>query len=103
MFFKICAFRKNNCQKIQPAHSMVTKRVFILRGSYFCEKYIHSMKRLCLDDYTSHKNSCLASRKMKAIFSGSCFCSDYIFSLSAIKTQAGMLIITAWVKSAHFQ
>ena len=30
--------RKNNCQKIKPAQYMITKRDFILRGSYFCEK-----------------------------------------------------------------
>ena len=34
-----CNGRKNNCQKIQPAHSKITKRDFILRGSCFCEKY----------------------------------------------------------------
>ena len=32
--------RKNNCQKIQPAHSMITKRDFILHGICFCEQYI---------------------------------------------------------------
>ena len=32
---------KNNCQKIQPAHSMITKRDSISRGSCFCEKYIY--------------------------------------------------------------
>ena len=31
--------RKNNCQKVLPTHSMITKRDFILRGSCFCEKY----------------------------------------------------------------
>ena len=31
--------RKNNCQKIYPAHSTITKRGFILRGSHFCERY----------------------------------------------------------------
>ena len=30
---------KNICQKIQPAHTMITKRDFILRGNYLCEKY----------------------------------------------------------------
>ena len=30
--------RKNNCQKILPAQSMITKRGFVLRGSCFCEK-----------------------------------------------------------------
>ena len=30
---------KSNCQKINPAHFMITKRVFSLRGSCFCEKY----------------------------------------------------------------
>ena len=30
----------NCCHKIKPAHSMITKRDFILCGSYFCEKYI---------------------------------------------------------------
>ena len=30
---------KNNCQKIQPAHTVITKRDFILRGSCFFEKY----------------------------------------------------------------
>ena len=33
--------RKNNCQEILSADSitMLTKRDFILRGKYFCEKY----------------------------------------------------------------
>ena len=31
--------RKNNRQKIQPAHPIITKRVFTSRGSCFCEKY----------------------------------------------------------------
>ena len=30
---------KNNCQKISPAHSVITKCDLILWGSYFCEKY----------------------------------------------------------------
>ena len=32
---------KNNCQKIKPAHSMITKRDSISRGSRFCVKYIY--------------------------------------------------------------
>ena len=35
----LCSRRKNNRQKILPAHFMITKRDFILRGSYFCEQY----------------------------------------------------------------
>ena len=31
--------RKNNCQKIQSAHSMITKRDSILSGSCFCKEY----------------------------------------------------------------
>ena len=31
--------RKNNCQKIYPAHSVIIKRDSILRGSCFCENY----------------------------------------------------------------
>ena len=31
---------KNNCRKTQPAHSMITKRDCISRGSCFCEKNI---------------------------------------------------------------
>ena len=41
---------KNNCQKILPAQSMITKRDFILRGSRFCEKYrFDAVKRVLLD------------------------------------------------------
>ena len=43
---------KNNCQKIQPAHFIVTKRVFILRGNCFYEKYI----LLCITDMTLHRH-----------------------------------------------
>ena len=35
---------KNNCQKIQPAHAMITKRDFTLRGSCFCEEYRYSVR-----------------------------------------------------------
>ena len=31
---------KSNCQKIQPAHLMISKRNFILLEGYFCGKYI---------------------------------------------------------------
>ena len=31
--------KSNSPQKQLPAHSMITKRVFILRGSCFCETY----------------------------------------------------------------
>ena len=31
---------KNNCQKIWPAQSMITKRGFVFCSSCFCEKYI---------------------------------------------------------------
>ena len=30
---------KKNCQKIFPAHSMITKHNLILSSSYFCEEY----------------------------------------------------------------
>ena len=30
---------KNNCQKKQPAHFVITKRDSILRGSCFCDNY----------------------------------------------------------------
>ena len=32
--------RNNNCKKIWPAHSMISKRDFILRDSCLCEKCI---------------------------------------------------------------
>ena len=32
--------RKNGCQKICPAHFMISKRSIIMHGSCFCEKYI---------------------------------------------------------------
>ena len=35
----ILSRHKNNCQKIYPAFSVMTKRDFILRGTCFCEKY----------------------------------------------------------------
>ena len=35
---------KNNCQKIQPAQFVITKRDFILRRSFFCEKYSGRLK-----------------------------------------------------------
>ena len=38
---------KNICQKIQPAHSMITKRDCISRGSCFCEKYIIVTNEVC--------------------------------------------------------
>ena len=47
--------RKNNCQKIQLVHSIVTKRGFILRGSYFCEKQnqvLRSAQQYRLTNYT---------------------------------------------------
>ena len=30
---------KNNCEKIQPTHTTITKRNFILRGNNFCGTY----------------------------------------------------------------
>ena len=35
------SLRKNNCQKILTAHSMITKRDLILRGNSYYEKYIY--------------------------------------------------------------
>ena len=40
-FYNYYSHRKNNCQKIQPAHFMITKRYFILRGSCFCDDYFN--------------------------------------------------------------
>ena len=37
---------KNSCQKIYPARSMKTKHGFILRGSYFCEKYNNNPRQI---------------------------------------------------------
>ena len=31
---------KKYCQKILPTHSLITKRDFIFRDSYFCEKHV---------------------------------------------------------------
>ena len=39
--------RKNNCLKMSPAHSQITKRVFVSRGSCFCEKYSCSLFIIC--------------------------------------------------------
>ena len=36
LFLHFYSCHKNNCQKIQPAHYMITKRDFILRGNCFC-------------------------------------------------------------------
>ena len=36
---KYISSHKNNCQKIEPAHFVITKRDFILSHSCFCEKY----------------------------------------------------------------
>ena len=35
----IYSHRNDDCQKILPAHFLITKRDFILRGSWFFEKY----------------------------------------------------------------
>ena len=43
---EIYSRRKNNCQKILPAHSMITKHDFILRGSCFWETYSNELKPL---------------------------------------------------------
>ena len=70
--------RKNNCQKIKPEHCIITNRVFSLRGSCFCKKYI-SLCSIVLTKTTNAQNDvALSYRKVRgAIFSGSCFCGDY--------------------------
>ena len=54
-FLYLYTSHKNNCQKILPAHSMITKRDFILRGSCFCEKYSYAEVRYgaCFFDITA--------------------------------------------------
>ena len=52
---------KNKCQKILPAHSVITKRDFILRNRYFCKKYtIEKYKNLYKEDIMNHYATALS-------------------------------------------
>ena len=56
IFYVQYTFHKNSYQKIMPAHSVITMSDFILRGSYFCEKY----------------------------FLNTCFCEKYLYGMERI-------------------